>query len=293
MYNGLFITDLDGTLLTDDKRISREDRSGLETLRQNKIATAIATGRSLYSFNKLLSSDTFSTDEPFPEVDYLIFSTGAGILELPTGNIIESFSLKTSDVMDITRYLEQIRVDYMIHAPIPDTNHFLFRKNNSHNSDFATRINMYRQYGTPLTAFSHNEINKFAGATEVLCIVDGQNGHRTATQIANHLKQYSVIKATSPLDAESIWVEIFTAGVSKSRSALLLATSLDIHHSKICAVGNDYNDEDLLCWAGTSYIVENAPASMKNGFTTVPSNNNGGVASAIDDWFAKELKLTF
>ena len=286
-YNGLFITDLDGTLLTDDKRISNKDRAGLATLRKNRIATAIATGRSLYSFNRLLSDSTFSAGTPFPKVDYLIFSTGAGILEFSTGRIIQSFSLKPVDVIDIAEYLDRLGVDYMIHAPIPDTNHFLFRKHRKNNPDFSTRIDMYRQYGTPLTALSLNEISRFGGATEVLCIVDGNNGHKTATLIRTDLSQYSVIKATSPLDGRSIWIEIFNAGVSKSSSALLLANSLDIPGSRICAVGNDYNDEDLLCCAGSSYVVENAPDSLHTRFSTTPSNNNSGVSGAIDQWLEK------
>lgn len=286
-YDALFITDLDGTLLTDDKRVSRKDRTSLESLRQKRVATAIATGRSLYSFNKLLSSSAFSENSPFPKVDYLIFSTGAGILEFSTGRILRSFSLSMSDVLAIADYLERLKVDYMIHAPIPDTNQFLFRKHNSHNSDFATRIALYRQYGTPLTTVSDNEISRFAGATEVLCIVDRKDGHQTASMIAKHLRRYSVIKATSPLDAASIWIEIFADGVSKSGSSHLLANLLDIPRSKICAVGNDYNDEDLLCWAGSSYIVKNAPDSLQNRFTTAPSNNDNGVAGAISHWLGK------
>ena len=286
-HNGLFITDLDGTLLTDEKRVSSDDRACLEILRENGIRTAIATGRSLYSFNRLLSSSQFSADTPFPEVDYLIFSTGAGILDFSTGRIIQSFSLNIGEVMDIAGYLECLGVNYMIHAPIPDTNHFFFRKNNNPSPDFDTRVSMYNQYGTPLADLSLDEISRFTGATEVLCIVDCENGHKTASRISGHLRQYSVIKATSPLDATSIWIEIFAAGVCKSGSAEWLSSFLKIRSCDICAVGNDYNDEDLLCWAGTGYVVENAPASLKNSFPTVPSNNNGGITGAIIDWMEK------
>lgn len=55
MEKKLFITDFDGTLLRDDKTISQEDVRTLEILRQKKIVTVIATGRSVYSFEKALA----------------------------------------------------------------------------------------------------------------------------------------------------------------------------------------------------------------------------------------------
>jgi hypothetical protein len=48
---GLFITGFDGTLLRSDGTFSQEDLDALETLVQHGVKTAIATGRSLYSFN--------------------------------------------------------------------------------------------------------------------------------------------------------------------------------------------------------------------------------------------------
>ena len=48
----------------------------------------------------------------------------------------------------------------------------------------------------------------------------------------------------------------------------------------IVSVGNDYNDLDLLEWTVNSYVVDNAPADLKNRFAIVASNNNGGVSEA-------------
>jgi hydroxymethylpyrimidine pyrophosphatase-like HAD family hydrolase len=51
---GLFVTDLDGTLLTDEKRISANNLGVLRALQRSGCRTAIATGRSDYSLLKLL-----------------------------------------------------------------------------------------------------------------------------------------------------------------------------------------------------------------------------------------------
>jgi hydroxymethylpyrimidine pyrophosphatase-like HAD family hydrolase len=77
--------------------------------------------------------------------------------------------------------------------------------------------------------------------------------------------------------------------VSKSRTAAWLAEELKIDKSEIVSVGNDYNDLDLLEWTAKSYVVDNAPADLKDRFAGVASNNNGGVAEAARRW----LKNTF
>ena len=44
------------------------------------------------------------------------------------------------------------------------------------------------------------------------------------------------------------------------------------------AVGNDYNDADLLAWAAHAYVVDNAPRDLKALHTVVPSNDDDGFA---------------
>ena len=69
---GLFITDFDGTLLRSDGTLAQCDLDALGSLRMRGIKTAVATGRSLYSF-----IDSPGADLP---VDYIIFTTGAGVV---------------------------------------------------------------------------------------------------------------------------------------------------------------------------------------------------------------------
>ena len=83
---GMLITDFDGTLLTDDKQIAQQDLNTLAGLRSAGIITVIATGRSLFSFMRALDQMGLSPKE-LP-VDYLIFSTGAGIQCLNTDTLI-------------------------------------------------------------------------------------------------------------------------------------------------------------------------------------------------------------
>ena len=50
------------------------------------------------------------------------------------------------------------------------------------------------------------------------------------------------------------------------------------------AVGNDYNDCDMLDWAGTSYVVSNAPAPLRQQYSVTASNGDAGVSVCIAKW---------
>lgn len=288
-YKGLFVVDLDGTLLTSERQIAQKDLNALTRLREMNYLIAIATGRSNYSFEQLMVKLGYSGHASSLPVDYVIFSSGAGIMDFPGNRLLKSYSLSPKDVRYTADYLEMSGLDYMIHKPVPDTRHFLYSFNGGDNQDFHTRLQMYGDFAAPL---SPETLEDFGGATQVLCIVPEARGHEFAAEIKSILKQCSVIKATSPLDGKSIWIEIFAPTVSKSQAVKWLADSVGLEQSNICAVGNDYNDEDLLHWAGKSFIVANGPSSLKALFQRVASNDNGGVSEAVTIWLSTKKTST-
>lgn len=282
----LFVTDLDGTLLSDDRRIAPEDLAALAHLRQLGVLVAVATGRSDYSFARLI--DQLAADPAGPAhlpADYIIFSTGAGIMDYPGQNLLQSFSLGPADVRLVAGVLDSLHLDYMIHQPVPDTRSFFYRLGGAgDNPDFERRLRLYNGHAAPLSpaALAANP-----GATQVLCIAGAEAGHRIAGQLAARLGQFSVIKATSPLDGHSIWIEIFAPAVSKSQAVKWLAGELGIARQQVCAVGNDYNDEDLLRWAGHGFAMANSPRSILACFPVVASNNHAGVSLAVGRWLGR------
>lgn len=277
-YKGLFVTDLDGTLLTDGKTFSVRDLDALKKLRSQGYVVAIATGRSDYSFHTLMESLDMRGSDCCPAVDYVLFSTGAGIINYPEESLLRSISLSADDVATIVDYLELSRLDYMVHSAVPDTHHFVYRQHSQKNSDFSKRLNIYSDFATMLP---ENGSLQRQEATEVLCIVPGSVGSKITDEISAQFEQFSVIRATSPLDGESSWIEIFDPRVSKSQGIAWLAEFLGIAQENTWAVGNDYNDEDLLHWAGHSYIVKNSPRRLQQLFEVVASNNEAGVSEVV------------
>jgi hypothetical protein len=281
MGKKLFVTDLDGTLLRDDKTIAQEDLATLDRLRQKKVIVAVATGRSLFSFHKALKGLGMGMPgkgpaNPSLPVDYVIFSTGAGILEFLGNNLIYSRAINSSDVRQIMDCFDRQKFDYMVHRAIPGTRFFLYKSHGGDNPDFQSRLALYKEYASPLEGQAHPP----GPATEVLAVIPNGIRAEVLEGLRTDLAGFSVIRATSPLDHRSAWVEVFHRDVSKSAATAWLAGQLGIGRENVVSVGNDYNDQDLLAWSGKGFVVENAPPGLKNVFTTVTSNNHRGVTRA-------------
>jgi len=269
---GLFVTDLDGTLLRSDRTFSEGELESLRRLGNYGVLRAVATGRSMFSFNRLEAQGL--------PIDYLIFSTGAGIADHPGGKILRRASLESGEVCRACAVLQELRLDFMIQRPIPETHVFGYAALSTSNPDFENRIALYRRFAFPLDG----DIGRFGPATQVVAIVPRNRAHDALAAVRQRLGNLTVIRTTSPLDGLSTWIEIFPAGVSKGRSAEWLASRLGIPREQTLSVGNDYNDLDLLEWAGACFVTANAPADLRQRFPAVASNNHGGVSEAIERW---------
>jgi len=266
----MFITDLDGTLLRSDGTFSPTDIKSLQALGDNGIVRVIATGRSLYSFNRAIEIDL--------PVDYLIFSTGVGVMDYQHKSIVRSIHIEPDNRDHAVKTLVDMDLDFMVHDPVPDNHHFSYHASGKDNPDFFRRIDRYRDFARPLTesgAISRNP-------SQLLAVVDGDSCNTVLGSLAMALPNFAVIRSTSPLDGVSTWIEIFHGQVSKSRAAAWLANCLKIRSESIVAIGNDYNDMDLLEWAGTGVVVENAPEDLKSRYRVMASNNRCGVSEAIE-----------
>ena len=271
----MVITDLDGTLLSSNGSMTVRDLDALCRLGDNGVVRVIATGRSLYSFKTVAGNDL--------PADYVIFSTGAGIITFPDGRLIRNIHMEPGAVSSAVQIFMEFGLDFMVHQPIPDNHRFLYYETGRENPDFHRRLARYGEFCRPLDNASSN----IGSASQLLAVVNHDNSATVFAALRLKLTGYSVIRSTSPLDGRSTWIEVFAPGVSKSQSAAWLAGRLNIDRKLVLAVGNDYNDMDLLEWAGTAFLVANAPDLLKNRFASVPSHDHGGVAEAIDLWLSE------
>jgi len=266
--SGIFVTDFDGTLVRSDGSLAPTDIEALVSLRDRGVVRVVATGRSLYSFHSSPGRDL--------AVDYVVFSCGAGILEATGRQVIHRKSLSAARVRRAVCLLEELNLDFMVHREIPENHFFLYRRAGSHNPDFDRRIVLYQPFCKPLDG-----TREPGPACQLIVVLPSRSGAEAFQMVSRELPDFSVIRTTSPLDHRSVWIEIFAPGVSKSRAVAWLAGKLGVGQERVLAVGNDYNDRDLLEWAGEGLVVANAPADLRRNFQAVASNDGCGVAEAI------------
>jgi hydroxymethylpyrimidine pyrophosphatase-like HAD family hydrolase len=217
-------------------------------------------------------------------VDYIIFTTGAGVVSQPEGELVYRVNLTGDMVVQALDLFQESGFDFFLHDPVPDNHRFHYCRASGNNPDFETRLERYRPFGMPFSAGSGNGCGE---ASQLLAVIPENGAEKAVADVRGALAGLSVIQTTSPLDHTSTWIEVFHPEVSKSGTAAWLAAALNVNPVNTVAVGNDYNDQDLLAWAGDSFVVENAPEDLKTRFKTVATNNGGGVAEAIEQWLSR------
>ena len=261
----MLITDLDGTLLDTDSRLSPRNRAALEALGAVGVVRVVATGRSLYSADQVLSKD-------FP-IDYLVYSTGVGTLRWPRRKALWSFHFRDCDLRRAVEVLEAADLDYAVHLAPPDNHRFFYRASGVENADFVRRRERYRDFARPWKLCCLDGLR-----ASQLIVIEADGRPSSYARLVEELRACSVVRTTSPLDHRSRWIEIFPPEVSKSRAAERIRRSRGVDRNRVSAVGNDYNDSDLLAWAANAYVVDNAPRDLRAIHSVVASNDEDGFA---------------
>ena len=270
MYKKIMVSDLDGTLINGNKIFENKIIDTLNNLNKFNILRIIATGRNLFSANKILYNS-------FP-IDYLVFSSGVGIIRWKDKEIIKKNSFSIHDRDNVLKVLFSYKLDFMAHKNVPLNHHFYFHKIQKNNTDFDRRLTIYKDFAIPLTnKHIDSEISQF------VIIIDNSK-LELYNILSNQMNNYNVILTTSPLDGHSYWIEIYPKNVSKSHACNFLMNKYNISKEESFAIGNDYNDIDLLDWSKYSYVVDNAPTQLKEKYIPVKSCNDAGFYHAIKDW---------
>lgn len=264
----MFVSDFDGTLADNQSCVSTKTRNSLIKLGELNIVRVLATGRSLFSLNTVVEPD-------FP-IDYLVFSSGIGIYDWKNKVLLQHNEIEHDKTVEIYNFLVRNNYDFMVQLPVPNNHFFHHFTAGSPGDDFISRIRYYESHGVDAIVDCPQTASQFV----VIC-----------SEEANHLNLIKetfpcvkVLKATSPLDRKSVWVEILPFGISKASGIEYLRQKLNVNLADIVTVGNDYYDLDMLRYSlpENSFVVSNAPEDVLDEFKSIKSNTEDGVAELIE-----------
>ncbi|MBT5819622.1 MAG: HAD family phosphatase, partial [Proteobacteria bacterium] len=178
--------------------------------------------------------------------------------------------------------LEQMKLDFMVHDTVPDNHRFLWRRFGRANPDFDRRLSLYAGHHHML----EQESTPVCDAAQLLAIAPSGDPTSLHDELARYLPNLNIVRTTSPLDHCSVWYEIFPKTVGKSHAAQWVCDHFGLDAATALAVGNDFNDVDMLRWASVARVVANAPEPLAQEFRSVADHSEAGFSDAVAEWLA-------
>ena len=255
----LIAIDLDGTLLKHDLTISNMTRQVLAKAMNKNIDVAICTGR-MYC-----SAEPFAIDLGLD--GYLIAHNGGYIKNLQTKHMLHEVKLEAKHAWKAFAIAKKYNA--LMNVYHGDT---LFIENLSTAAkNYVERIAVIPIIDSTMqTALAESP-------TKITFLVDHQNACALKEELISSLDSSLYIVNSLPN-----FIEIENGGVNKSTGLRILAEHLKISREQIIAFGDNFNDLEMLEYAGIGVAMGNAPeeVKVKADFVTA-SNEDDGIAKAL------------
>ncbi|WP_163706969.1 HAD family hydrolase [Mangrovibacterium lignilyticum] len=267
---GLVATDLDGTLLRKDKSISKEDLDMLTFLGEHDIIRVVATGRNYRKVKEVIPENA-----PF---DYVAFSSGAGIYDCRTNELLYKQNISVPTTNAIIKKLVEKRLNFYLFKGIPQNSYCWYYRGQTICQEFERYYSFHHEYAGLLP--DDGEVDTDSCQFLVM-FQEADAYYKLKEKLEREFDEIKVLRASSPLDTGYVWMEIFHKAVSKGNAIEWLCDLHGIPHSSTFSIGNDYNDLDLLDFTSISYLVDNGPEELKHKYLKAPSNEESGFSFSI------------
>ena len=260
--------DLDGTLLTTDKRLTDETRRILEQAAKRGILLVPATGRPLTG----MPAEVLG----IAGVRYAITANGARVVSAEDGKILREKLIsveKARKVLDIygeydtlreiyydgQGYMEARQMEQLDHY-VPDPNMAKYMRNTR--KCVPDLMEKFRQE------------NRAMDKVQAVFACAGEK-----EQAFRRIREMEGVEATGAL---SYNIEVTAGGINKGEALLWLAGELGIDREEILAFGDGANDADMIRAAGIGAAMEvSVPEVRAAADILAGSNDEDGVARAI------------
>jgi Cof subfamily protein (haloacid dehalogenase superfamily) len=269
----LIATDLDGTLLRDDKSVSERTVAALAAAEEAGIEVFFVTGRPA-RWMDVVSDHVHGHG-------LAICGNGAAVVDLHGGpgahRFVKVRELARENALDAVRLLRET-------AP---------------GTVFAVE-QTYGFYQEPAYPRLHMEIPDTLAPAEQLLAPDAPGAGEPVLKILafhHELDPDAFLtvarravgdRATITRSSPSALLEISGPGVSKASTLELCCAERGISPEEVVAFGDMPNDVEMLTWAGTSYAMGNAhPAVIAAASGRTVANNDDGVAVVIEKILAE------
>lgn len=260
----LVATDLDGTLLRDDKTVNAWTRSVLDACEAQGILVVPVTARQPRGL-AAIADDVGLTG-------WSICVNGALARHISTGEVLVERLVQPEAMRRVVALLGE-QVPGAVFAAVRDLG-----------ETFVVQPG-YRELTRPGDHQPAMDHAVDAGLDEVLAAPAlkflARHPQASSIQMARLVRQ-AAIDGVHATTSGADFVEMAAGGVTKATGLAALCERLGIDRSEVAAFGDAPNDVEMLSWAGTSWAVANACDEVRAVAThSTTSNMDDGVGRAL------------
>ena len=266
----LLAVDMDGTLLTSDKKISPRNKAALEKLFDRGIYVVTSTGRGL--------AEIVEYREDFKRMNYGILISGGVVFDFFRDEPIVTHAVDEDIMLKLIDFGLEERA--MIH--LLTLRKSIAREDDiQHMEDFG--MGVYRRIFNSICTRSEDfkdYIRTHPGEVAKVNLY-----HRDRASRDRNLARMNALDLSISY-AESNNLEAAPHGITKASGLRELCDFLQIDISETVAIGDGNNDKEIIQAAGVGVAMGNARDSLKElaDFVTT-DNDSDGVAAAIEKIF--------
>ncbi len=281
----LIAIDVDGTLLpTGSQTISERNARALKAAQEAGITVAIATGRRPAYTVPLLAGLGLRADTP------LIASNGA-VLSTLGGGVIDRCHMQSRVARGLCGVLRPFGT-VVFTFDRPGRGELVLEDFDQAHGRIAMWVETNRnaiEIVKPLELAlvdGDDPIQGMAAGT----IFEMKEAEK-ALKVSEWATECEAVRTEYPARDLSI-LDLLPRGVSKGWALERLAARLGVDRKETMAIGDNWNDADMLEWAGQGIVMANAAAELRTlaktrGWKQAPSNDEDGVAVVLERVLAK------
>jgi Cof subfamily protein (haloacid dehalogenase superfamily) len=262
----LLATDLDGTLLGPGGTLSRRNVAALQAAKDAGWYVVLATGRPPFMVADLLP-------QLGGAATHGVMANGSVVATLPDMDVLHSVRFEIDLAVHVVEVLRGVDSDY--HFALATDTGF------AHEPGFDER--MPAPTPTPPAA---DVLTAAADATEAIKLMvfhDRYGAHELLgllpTMLGTHIN-------VTHMGADC--VEVGPAGIDKATALTFLCEHLGVDRTEVVAFGDEFNDHEMLLWAGHGVAMANAHQATRDLADEVTlANVDDGVAVIIERMLSK------
>lgn len=267
----LAVFDVDGTILEDDHLLPDEILIGLKNLIDKGIIVALATGRTLV----MVQDIAVKINPAMP----LILLNGAWIHDLRGGEDWLALNLDVTIARKIVALLKAWNYEVIVQKGIPEAHFFYYDSFNEENQERCSRI-IRNSFRCRQVDDIYAVLTEDPGEITVLD-TDERVKHCIDMLRKQNLK-CKLTYSTSPFAKGYSWLEILNPRADKGYALEILAGKLGVERAEVLAAGDNYNDIEMIEWAGYGAAVSKAVPRLKESADIILHGEHNGLGRLFE-----------